>query len=89
MAAHKGLIKELDVVQKWRELGYTSLEDFLVGFWEGFFLERDPNNLLTMLSTWANGNIGKTPGFDGSLEKALACIKARLCNIRLFYIVLL
>jgi homoserine O-acetyltransferase/O-succinyltransferase len=31
----------------WREMGYTSLEDFLVGFWEGFFLDgRDANNLL-------------------------------------------
>jgi homoserine O-acetyltransferase len=27
----------------WRELGHTSLEDFLVDFWEGFFLDgRDP-----------------------------------------------
>lgn len=48
-----------------------------MGFWEGFFLERDPNNLLTMLSTWTNGNIGNTPGFDVSLEKALASIKIR------------
>jgi hypothetical protein len=31
----------------YRQLGYSSLEDFLVGFWEGFFLdERDANNLL-------------------------------------------
>lgn len=58
-------------------MGYTSLEDFLVGFWEGFFLARDPNNLLTMLSTWTNGNVGNTPGFDGSVEKALASIKVR------------
>ncbi|KAK9909948.1 hypothetical protein WJX75_009924 [Coccomyxa subellipsoidea] len=63
--------------EKWREMGYTSLEDFLVGFWEGFFLARDPNNLLTMLSTWTNGNVGNTPGFDGSVEKALASIKAK------------
>ena len=64
------------VVQSWRELGYSSLEDFLVGFWEGFFLDRrDPNNLLTMLDTWGHGDIGATPGFDGSLEKALASIK--------------
>ena len=34
-------------------MGYTSLEDFLVGFWEGFFLDgRDANNLLCMLGTW-------------------------------------
>src|SRR5262245_44408771 len=32
----------------YKQLGYTSLEDFLVAFWEGFFLdERDANNLLT------------------------------------------
>ena len=61
----------------WREIGYTSLEDFLVGFWEGFFLDdRDPNNLLTMLDTWWNGDVGSTPGF-GSTEEALASITAR------------
>ncbi len=60
------------------ELNYSSLEDFLVGFWEGFFLDdRDANNLLTMLWTWQQGDIGRTPGFDGSLEKSLAAIEAR------------
>jgi hypothetical protein len=39
---------------------------------------RDPNNLLTMLDTWTHGDIGATPGFDGSLEKALASIKVSL-----------
>jgi homoserine O-acetyltransferase len=64
--------------ERWREIGYTSLEDFLVRFWEGFFLdERDANNLLTMLSTWQHGDIGSTEGFDGSLERALASIRAR------------
>jgi homoserine O-acetyltransferase/O-succinyltransferase len=46
----------------WRETGYTSLEDFLVGFWEGFFLDgRDANNLLCMLDTWQRGNVGTSP----------------------------
>lgn len=57
--------------------GYSSLEDFLVGFWEGFFLKKDANNLLTMLWNWQNGNIGNTPGFDGDFEKALGAIKAK------------
>lgn len=57
--------------------GYSSLEDFLVAFWEGFFLKKDANNLLTMLWTWQNGNIGNTPGFDGDFEKALGAIKAK------------
>lgn len=60
----------------WRELGYTSLEDFVVGFWEAFFLDgRDPNNLLTMLDTWWHGDVGATPGFS-STEQALASIRA-------------
>jgi len=58
-------------------LGYSSLEDFLVAFWEGFFLVKDANNLLTMLWTWQNGDIGRTPGFDGDYEKALAAISAK------------
>lgn len=61
----------------YHDIGYSSLEDFLVEFWEGFFLKKDANNLLTMLWTWQNGNIGNTPGFDGNFEKALASIKAK------------
>ncbi len=57
---------------------YASLEDFLVGFWEGFFLAKDANNLLAMAWTWQNGNIGNTPGFDGDHERALASIKAKM-----------
>lgn len=64
--------------QVYTQLGYTSLEDFLVGFWEGFFLDdRDANNLLTMLWTWQKADVGLTPGFDGDTEKALKSIKAK------------
>ncbi len=53
------------------------MEDFLVAFWEGFFLPKDANNLLAMLWTWQNGDIGMTPGFDGDLKAALGAIQAR------------
>lgn len=56
---------------------YSSLEDFLVAFWEGFFLVKDANNLLTMARTWQMGDIGQTPGFDGDHVKALKSIKAK------------
>jgi pimeloyl-ACP methyl ester carboxylesterase len=60
------------------ELGQSSLEDFLVPVLGGLFLDdRDANNLLTKLWTWQHGDIGRTPGFDGSLERALASIEAR------------
>ncbi|QXJ23081.1 alpha/beta fold hydrolase [Actinomadura graeca] len=62
----------------YEKLGYSSLEDFLVGFWEGFFLDdRDANNLLTMLWTWQNADVGLTPGFNGDTKAALASIKAK------------
>lgn len=62
----------------YEQLGFSSLEDFLVGFWEGFFLDdRDANNLLTMLWTWQNADVGRTPGFEGDTKAALASIKAR------------
>ena len=62
----------------YEEMGFSSLEDFLIGFWEGFFLDdRDANNLLAMLWTWQNGDISKTPGFEGTYEEALASIEAR------------
>jgi homoserine O-acetyltransferase len=65
--------------QTYREMGYTSLEDFLVAFWEGFFLDdRDANNLLTMLWTWQQADVGKTPGFDGDHVAALRSIRAKV-----------
>lgn len=64
--------------EQWRQMGYSSLEDFLVGFWEGFFLDgRDANNLLTMLWTWQNADVGCTPGMNGDTVEALRSILAR------------
>lgn len=61
----------------WRELGFGSLEDFLVGFWEGFFLERDPNNLLAMAWTWQHGDVAANDRYRGDLESVLRAITAR------------
>lgn len=65
--------EQLDI----KTLGYSSLEDFLVAFWEGFFLPKDANNLLTMLWTWQHGDISANPQFNGNLDKALGAIKAK------------
>lgn len=59
------------------EAGFSSLEDFLVGFWEAFFLARDANDLLAQLWTWSHADIGLTPGFDGDYERALGTITAK------------
>lgn len=65
--------QELDL----KALGYSSLEDFLVAFWEGFFLPKDANNLLTMLWTWQNGDISDNELYKGDFRKALKAIKAK------------
>ena len=70
-------------------MGYASLEDFLVGFWEGLFLAKDANNLLGMLWTWQHGDISDNPVFNGDLPKALGAIKARAivmpCSTDLYF----
>lgn len=65
--------QELDL----KTLGYSSLEDFLVAFWEGFFLPKDANNLLTMLWTWQNGDISANEIYNGDFKAALRAIKAK------------
>ena len=65
--------EELDL----KALGYSSLEDFLVAFWEGFFLPKDANNLLAMLWTWQNGDISANELYGGEFRKALGAIRAR------------
>ena len=41
----------------WRDIGFSSLEDFLVMSWEGSFLRRDANNLLAHMWTWQHADI--------------------------------
>lgn len=64
---------ELDI----KAMGYSSLEDFLVAFWEGLFLPRDANNLLTMLWTWQHGDISANELYGGDYAKALGAITAK------------
>lgn len=61
----------------WRTIGYHSLENFIIDFWQKFFLKRDANNLLTMLWTWQNADISKNSAFNGDFNKALNDIKAK------------
>jgi homoserine O-acetyltransferase/O-succinyltransferase len=58
-------------------LGFSSLEDFIVGFWEAFFTSMDANNLLSMLATWQAADISLNTTYHGDFAKALSSIKAR------------
>lgn len=61
----------------WESLGFKSLENFLTGFWEYFFLQRNPENLLAMIWTWQHGDISDNNIYKGDLNKALQAIKAK------------
>ena len=62
----------------WRNLGFTSLEDFLVRSWEANFLRRDMRNLLAQLWTWQHADISANDRYGGDLSSALAGITARV-----------
>ena len=55
----------------WRNMGFTSLEDFLVRGWEGNFLRRAGEDLLSMVETWKQSDISDNTVFNGDLGKAL------------------
>jgi len=61
----------------YRQLGFTSLEEYIVREWEDGFTQGDANDLLAMAWTWQHADVGATPGLDGDFERALGRITAR------------
>lgn len=53
------------------------LELFLEKMWDGAFLQRDANNLLSQLHTWQHANIASNAIFSGDFDRALGAIQAR------------
>jgi homoserine O-acetyltransferase len=59
----------------WKEIGFSSLDDFIVGFLENYFLPMDPNDLLCQLRKHLRADVGRTAG--GDLHEALSRISAK------------
>jgi homoserine O-acetyltransferase len=70
-----GLCQEFFKQELWRSVGFTSLDDFLVGFLGGYFLPMDPNNLILMARKWQRGDVSRLAG--GDLAAALKRVKAK------------
>jgi homoserine O-acetyltransferase len=60
-----------------RELGYSSLEDFLVRYWEALYLERDANNVLSMIDTWKHADLSANGVYERDYDAAMRAITAR------------
>ncbi len=61
----------------WRSLGASSLEDYLIAFWETNFARRHAADLLAQFNTWQVADISANPLYGSDLPKALSRITAR------------
>jgi len=56
-------------------LGFSSMDDFIINFMNGYFSVMDPNDLLRMAWKWQRGDVSRHTG--GDLRAALSRIKAK------------
>ena len=70
-----GCCTEFYKQEAWRQAGFSSMNDFLQGYYENWFLPMDPNNLLTMAWKWQHGDSSRNTG--GDLKEALGRIRAK------------
>jgi homoserine O-acetyltransferase/O-succinyltransferase len=73
--AASGFTPRLFNEEGWRGLGFTTAEDFAIGFVENHFLPQDANNLILLAQKWQRGDVARQTG--GDLAAALARIKAK------------
>ena len=62
--------------EMFRGMGYATLEDFLVRYWEGIYLKRDANNIVSMIRTWQNADLSANERYGGDFAKAMGAIEA-------------
>ena len=60
---------------RFRALGFSTLDDFITNFMNGYFGAMDPNDLLCMAWKWQRGDVSRMTG--GNLKEALGRIKAK------------
>ena len=55
--------------------GFTSADDFQIGFVDAYFQPMDPNDLLCMAWKWQRGNVSRHT--DGDLSKPLGRVQTK------------
>ncbi len=59
--------------ERYREMGFETLDDWLEKYWDALFEQRNADDLTSMIHTWIGNDIAD----GGDLAEALAKIKAR------------
>jgi len=70
-----GLNPEFYRQEYWRNMNFSSAEDFISGFLEAYYEPLDPNNLLCMAWKWQRGDASRNTG--GNLQEALGRIRTK------------
>ncbi|ODR95495.1 hypothetical protein AUC70_00730 [Methyloceanibacter stevinii] len=60
----------------YRALGFETFDDYITGYWDALYKERDANNIMAMTWTWIHNDISANDRFQGDLGAALAAITA-------------
>ena len=74
-----GVCTEFYKQEQWNTLDFKSKNEFLAGFWQGWFAPMDPNALLAMADKWQYGD--STQPYGGDMEKTLGRIQAKTAVI--------
>jgi homoserine O-acetyltransferase len=64
--------------EMYRGMGYATIEDFLVRYWEGMYLSRDANNLVSMIRTWQHADVSANERYQGDFVAAMSAIEAEV-----------
>lgn len=65
--------------ERWKNIGFSSLEDSIIRFWEAFWLPQDPNDLVTQAKKARFADPARNAGED--IEKALDRITAKFAVV--------
>lgn len=69
-----GLSQQFYADRRYEDLGFSSIENFLVGFWEAFFLSVNAHDMLSQLRTWQTADLSRTPGYSNDIVASLEAI---------------
>ncbi|PHH66324.1 hypothetical protein CDD80_960 [Ophiocordyceps camponoti-rufipedis] len=67
--------------RKFEGLGFASVEEFLVGFWEKLLLSKNVEDIMAMTYAWQMADISAQEPYNGRLDLALSAIRTKTLGL--------